>query len=134
MSKFLKGAIEHVQIKFDPANATTGLLVNYNVGSVLCRVKASFHVVTQASSGQLIDIGYTATSGEKATNILDGGSAVTGAQGGLGETIVCLTAIVPADYYITAYNVATHAATVATAIVGYLDLEITRYPIRVGDQ
>jgi hypothetical protein len=134
MSKFLKCPIEHVQIALDPANAVTGLLFNYDVGPVLCRVKTSFHIITQATSGQLIDIGNTATSGAQATNILDGGSAITGAQGGLGETIVCLTAICAADSYITAYNVATHAPTAATAIDGYADLEIIRYPVRVGDQ
>lgn len=134
MSKFLKRGPEHVQIVLDAANATTGLLANYCVGPVLCKVKASFHIVTQATSGQLIDIGNTATSEAQATNILDGGSAITGAQGGLGETIVCLTAICAADSYITAYNVATSTPTVATGLVGYLDLEITRYPVRVGDE
>ena len=134
MSRFLKHGIEHVQIALDAANATTGLLANYCVGPLPCKVKASFYIKTQAASGHLIDIGNTATSGAQATNMLDGGSAITGAQGGPGETIATTSAICAANSYITAYNVATSTPTVATGIEGYLDLEITRYPVRVGDQ
>lgn len=134
MSKFLKRGPEHVQIELDAANATTGLLANYNVGPVACKVKASFYIKTQADAGKLIDIGNTATVNAQATNILDGGSAITGAQGGPGETIATTTVICAADSYITAYNVASSTPTVATGIVGYLDLEITRYPVRVGDE
>jgi hypothetical protein len=135
-SYFLKCPIEHLQIPLEPAADTVGELVNFNVGSTLCKVKSSFHIVTAATAGALIDIGNTATSDARATDILNGGSAIAGAQGGLGETIVCLTKICAANSYITAYNTitGTDAATVATGIVGYIDLEITRYPVIVGDQ
>ncbi len=134
MSKILKRSVEHVQIPFDAANAVTGLLANYKVGPVACKVKAGFYVKTQADAGQLIDIGNTATENAQATNILDGGSAITGAQGGPGETIATTTVICAANSYITAYNVSSSTPAVATGIEGYLDLEIIRYPVRVGDE
>jgi len=134
MSKFLKRGPEHVQIELDAANATTGLLANYNVGPVACKVKASFYIKTQAASGQLIDIGNTATSGAQATTIGDGLSAATGAHGGPDETIDTAVVICAANEYITAYNVSSSTPAAATGIEGYLDLEITRYPVRVGDE
>lgn len=140
MNKFLKCPVEHFQIPLDAANVTTGLLVDFDIGEVESRVTTRYYVKTAASAGALLDIGQVAVAegavGARATNFLDGGSAVTGAVGGLGETIDIKSFIVPAHYHITVYNVITSTGnlTIATGIVGYLDLEITRFPVRVGDQ
>lgn len=140
MNKFLKCPVEHIQIPFDAANVTTGLLVDFDIGEVESRVTARFYVKTAASAGALLDIGQVAVAegavGARATNFIDGASAVTGALGGPGETIDIKSFIVPANYHITAYNVITSTGnlTIATGIVGYLDLEITRFPVRPGDQ
>lgn len=133
-SYFLKCPIEHLQFPLDAANAVTGLLINHCVGDTPARVKTHYYIGTQAASGQLIDIGFGATANAHTTNIVDGASAVTGAQGGHGETIAIVSQIVPANNFITAFNVATNTATIGTGIVGYIDLEIERFPVIVGDQ
>jgi hypothetical protein len=131
---FLKCPIEHVQIAFDAANATTGLLVNYNIGPVKAMVKITGYVQTQPTSGTTLDLGHHATSGTRNNTFADGITNITGTIFGPGFTVPTNPLIVAADEYITVYNIATDTITVATAIVGYLDLEIIRYPVRVGDQ
>lgn len=134
MNKFRKVPVEHFQIPLDPANATTGLIASFNVGAVDAYVRVHYYIKTEASAGKLIDIGYGSSGTAQYTNFVDGASAVTGAQGGPGETIAIVGQIVPAGNYINAFNVATSTPTVATGLVGYLDIEIIRYPVRVGDQ
>jgi hypothetical protein len=106
--------------KLDDANATTGLLLNFkNDSGMTCLVRVGFYVVTQAASGQEMEIGVTTTSAEKTKSITDSGTATTGAVlWSDGNDVI-------ADgSYLTMYNVSTDTATVATSLVGYAVIEL----------
>lgn len=104
----------------DAANATTGLLLNVRNDSGLdCIVKVGLYFKTQAASGQTFDLGVTTTSGEQATTITDGGTGSTG-------TVIWSDGndVIADGSYLTAYNVNSSTATVATSLVGFAVVEL----------
>lgn len=119
LSSTVGAPITHT-FKLDDANATTGLLLNFkNDSGLTCLVRVGYYVVTQAGSGQEMEIGVTTTSAEKTKSITDSGTATTGtALWSDGNDVI-------ADgSYLTMYNVSTDTATVATSLVGYAVIEL----------
>jgi hypothetical protein len=136
MSKFLKCPVEHVQVAMDAAapTADVGLILNYNIGAVPAIVKVTGYVKTAPTAGTTFDVGHHATSKTKNATIVDGVTNIAGTIFGPGCTLTTVAAFCAANEYITAYNLATNTNTAATLLDGYFDLEIIRFPVRVGDQ
>jgi hypothetical protein len=134
MARILKCPIEHVQIAMDAANVTQGCILNYNIGPIPALVKVTGYVVTQPTSGTTFDVGHSQTTKTKAHEFVDGVTNITGTIFGPGCTLATVGVLCAANDYVTAFNLATDTNTLATALVGYFDLEIIRYPVLVGDQ
>lgn len=135
MGKFLKCPVEHVQVVMDPSNTVTvGLLMNYNIGPVPAMVKVTGYVKTAPTAGTTFKVGHSATSKTKDATFISGVTNVAGTIFGPAFTLPSVPLIIAANEYITAYNVITDTNTAAAALVGYFDLEIIRFPVRVGDQ
>lgn len=135
MSKFLKCPIEHVQVAMNPADAVTGCILNYNIGALPAIVKVSAYMVTTpTTTSDHVDIGHHQTTKTRSDTFANGVAITSGGIIGPGFTVATNILLCAANDYITAYNLATDTATIATGIVGYFDLEIIRFPVRVGDQ
>jgi hypothetical protein len=108
--------------------------MNYNIGPVPALVKVTGYVKTAPTAGTTFDVGHSATTKTKDATFIDGVTNIAETIFGVGFTLPTHPLVVAANEYITAYNLITDTNTAAAALVGYFDLEIIRFPVRVGDQ
>jgi hypothetical protein len=119
----------------DPSNTVTvGLIMNFPIGPVKAMVKVTGYVQVAPTAGTTFKVGHSATSGAKDATFITGVTNVAGTIFGPAFALPTVPLIVAANEYITAYNLITDTNTAAAALVGYFDLEIIRFPVRVGDQ